>query len=758
MNKHSFMRHILTVLFMLLSCLVSSAQDLSIGLFGISDSIKGMQMSLLSNMSCTPFTGLQLSGVSNISMGVKGGVQLSALSNISSANMRGVQTGVYNYADTLNGVQIGLLNACVCHPKGVQVGLMNYSRDTVARKVGLVNINPNTSIDMAVYGGNSTKTNVALRFRNRSTYSILGVGSHFLGFDEDFSGAFFYRIGQYKQLSPRWSLSGDVGFYHVETFEKNSDTKPERLYSLQARVNADYCINSRLSAFASVGYGTTRYYDHNEVYRRRPILEAGLVMHYKRGGMPVRKFERWGMHHLPDSLYADDGEKHPWIAAAEAAGVNVFVHSFDRFILDADFAQTTLNTTRDNFKKGLVWDNDQFSTNLFAHPYHGGLYFNSARSNGLSFWESAPYALGGSLMWEFLGEIEPPAINDLIATSLGGMAIGEITHRVSRIVLNDKQRGTKRFLRELVHTAVNPIGGLNRIIRGDAWRVRNDGFLYHNFRQIPVELRMSAGARYVADEGATFRGEWNPYLNVLFNYGDAMDISQNEPYDFFTARVKFGLGGNQPLVSDVHLLGRLWGVNVHEGRNISTLFGFFQHFNYYDSEPVKNGSDRVPYRISEAAGFGPGLICRFENIGNLGELEQGIFLDGILLGGSMSDHYRWIDRDYNMGSGFSAKINTQMTFPNFGRFSLRADFYRIYTWKGYEEQDRYNGNPLFLNVQGDKGNAMLFVVSPTIEVFLGKAWCLEFAVSNYIRRTHYKYQEDVRSQTYEACLGLSLSL
>ena len=78
-------------------------------------------------------------------------------------------------------------------------------------------------------------------------------------------------------------------------------------------------------------------------------------------------------------------KKRPWTAAAETFGINVFVQCFDRFVLDADFAKINFKTIKHNFQHGFVWDNDQFSTNLFAHPYHGGLYFNAARSNGMSF-------------------------------------------------------------------------------------------------------------------------------------------------------------------------------------------------------------------------------------------------------------------------------------------------------------------------------------------------------------------------------------
>ena len=222
---------------------------------GVSNVVKGgngVQLSLFNNVSSSPFRGVQLSGLSNVSMGMKRGLQIAA-ANVSSSYMRGLQLGGYNYADTLNGSQVGLFNVCLSHPRGVQIGIINYSRDTVAHKIGLVNVNPKTRIDYMFYGGSATKANLAIRFRNRSTYNILGIGTHYFGLAEKFSGALFYRIGQYFQLSPKFSLSGDLGFYHVESFQEHSQDKPERLYSLQARINADYQLGRYTSAFASVG-------------------------------------------------------------------------------------------------------------------------------------------------------------------------------------------------------------------------------------------------------------------------------------------------------------------------------------------------------------------------------------------------------------------------------------------------------------------------------------------------------------------------
>ena len=229
----------------LLAVTNAQAQNSPVGIVSVQDTTKsvqfgvissvavdgghGLQLSGISNTSAHNFNGWQLSSINNITNGMDSGMQLSAILNVSSAMMRGLQLGAINYADSLNGAQIGLFNLARKHPKGWQVGLINVSYDSIGHKIGLVNVNPMTNIDLMVYGGSSTKVNVAMRYRNRSTYNIWGVGTHFMGLDSKFSGALFYRLGQYWQLSPKWSLSGDVGYYHVETFSRNNNDRPERL-------------------------------------------------------------------------------------------------------------------------------------------------------------------------------------------------------------------------------------------------------------------------------------------------------------------------------------------------------------------------------------------------------------------------------------------------------------------------------------------------------------------------------------------------
>ena len=759
------------------------AQKTPVGIVSIQDTVKsvqvgiissvatdgghGVQLSVVSNAVSYGFDGLQLSIINNIIQGMNQGVQLCALLNVSSSMMRGVQVGTFNYADTLNGAQVGLFNVARKHPKGWQIGLINLSYDSIGHKVGLINVNPTTDIDLMLYGGSSTKVNVATRYRNKSTYSIFGVGTHFMGLDSKFSGALFYRLGQYWQLTPKLSISGDIGYYHVETFRKNSNDAPERLYSLQARINADYQLTKRLGVFASVGWGVTRYYNRNETYRNRPLVELGMTLCQPRNRHNTLKAafgERRDSLVYGDSTMALPGKKHPWWALAEVTGINVGVQLFDRYVTREDFAQTTLRTIRQNFERGMVWDNDYFHMNMFMHPYHGNLYFNAARTNGLTYWESAPYALFGSAMWEFFGEADPPAINDIFATTCGGMAIGEMTHRLSRTVLDDRARGFRRFLREAAAAIINPIQGLHRIISGDAWRVKSSHYRYHDFRQIPLDASVSIGWRYLADDGALFRGVHAPFVNLTLAYGTSVDgESHRTPYDFFDIEANIAFGGGQPLVNTLSIVGRLWSTPILDKKDMAGEFGIYQHYNYYNSKTVEDGSELTPYRLSEVAAFGPGFIVSLPKIGALSKMEQRIFVSGIMLGGTKSDYFNVIERDYNMGSGFSVKSKTQLDFGRAARFVLNTKFFRLYTWKGYKKEDLDNGfanipDLRYLNVQGDRSHASLFVINPLMEMHMAKQWSITLSGAFYVRSTHYDFYDNVKAKTFETKVGVTCRL
>jgi hypothetical protein len=93
-------------------------------------------------------------------------------------------------------------------------------------------------------------------------------------------------------------------------------------------------------------------------------------------------------------------ELRPFVAVGEAIGINVFVWALGMYGLDGEHAYINLDSMRDNLTYWFEWDVNHLVTNFFAHPYHGSLYFNAGRANGLDYWSSGFLAFNGSLMWE----------------------------------------------------------------------------------------------------------------------------------------------------------------------------------------------------------------------------------------------------------------------------------------------------------------------------------------------------------------------
>jgi len=135
------------------------------------------------------------------------------------------------------------------------------------------------------------------------------------------------------------------------------------------------------------------------------------------------------------------------LGATEVMAVNLLVWSYNRYVADAFdaypggdtiyWAHVSPDSWRKNLQEGFDWDDNQFSNNQIAHPYHGSLYFNAARSNGFGYWESWPFAFLGSWTWEYFGETYRPAYNDWLNTSLGGIALGEMLFRASTMVTDN---------------------------------------------------------------------------------------------------------------------------------------------------------------------------------------------------------------------------------------------------------------------------------------------------------------------------------
>lgn len=445
--------------------------------------------------------------------------------------------------------------------------------------------------------------------------------------------------------------------------------------------------------------------------------------------------------------------KHGLRAGTMVFGINMGVWAFDRYIRKADFAYINMHTIRDNVKHGFVWDNDAMGTNMFMHPYHGNLYYNSARSNGYNYWQSGLFAFGGSFMWEMFMENEYPSTNDIIATPIGGMALGEVTYRMSDLILDDRKTGWSRFGLEVAAFVVSPMRGLTRIINGDAWRRRSTSGKQFGIPDVSIEV--SAGIRTLELKDEILDKGMGLATEINIEYGDRFDAKDTKPYDYFSIEANLNWQAAQPMLGQVNIIGRLMAKELVNNRKHYLSLGLYQHFDYYDSDTISAVSAKVPYKFCTPASVGGGLIYK-RNLKKNWAIDGYAYLSAILLGGALSDYYQVDERIYNLASGYSSKLNFNFTYKD--RFSVTTiyELYHMFTWKGYPKDiDWDRVDPKTLNAQGDKSRATLHAVGLRLDTRLRKQLYLTGTFMNYTRDTKYKYYDNVFSNTSEGRIMLT---
>lgn len=105
---------------------------------------------------------------------------------------------------------------------------------------------------------------------------------------------------------------------------------------------------------------------------------------------------------------------------------------------------------KENVKAGPVVDEDNFFLNYVMHPYFGGVYYMTARSNGFNIFESFTYsAIMSTFFWEYGIEAfaEIPSVQDLIVTPVLGSVVGEgFFYAKKSILKNNSKILNSRFL------------------------------------------------------------------------------------------------------------------------------------------------------------------------------------------------------------------------------------------------------------------------------------------------------------------------
>ena len=286
---------------------------------------------------------------------------------------------------------------------------------------------------------------------------------------------------------------------------------------------------------------------------------------------------------------------HFWTAAGELALLEAGPWAFDRYVLDEDFARISMHTVRENFRRGFGFDHDTFNVNQSSHPYHGSLFFETGRSNGYSYWESGLFALSGSLVWECCMENTRPSTNDLVNTTLGGMTRGEVSHRLSVLILDNTASGAPRFWRELAAAVVNPVGELSRLVHGDATRQ-----FANPDERFPGSFAVSMDLGYRRITSRAARPD-QATLSFSALYGDPFAGDIHKPFDTFWVGADLNTPGGG-VISRIEERGILAGWELTDPSDaVRHIFGFSQEYEYLNNEA----------QVVGAQAFSAGLLSKY---------------------------------------------------------------------------------------------------------------------------------------------------
>ncbi|SHL15703.1 DUF3943 domain-containing protein [Fibrobacter sp. UWEL] len=343
--------------------------------------------------------------------------------------------------------------------------------------------------------------------------------------------------------------------------------------------------------------------------RRRDIIAADSIRvadSLRQAGVIMDEVDH--QHMLPEDSIAQKVVS-PFVTASEVLGLNVFVWSWDYYVLDKHYAHTGPDYWKRNIREGWKWDHNHWAINFYGHPYQGSMYYASARAGGNGFYRSMVWTALGSFTWEMFAETEYPAPNDLLTTTIGGSMYGEVLYRLSRLAYN---KSDVPWYRQLAAFVLEPAGYLQRKAFG------NRDF-YTGW--VPVELVIAAGAgsRFGSDyriggqNADELDEEWRDRHGMMalhLEYGKPY-TKVKQPFDYFTVDV-FGEGGLEGNVLQLDIMGKLKNIGVH-GRGHWIDFSINLDYDSFYGELATVSTIALGGALDLALWVTPKLRFRVEN-------------------------------------------------------------------------------------------------------------------------------------------------
>ncbi|MCC8425860.1 DUF3943 domain-containing protein [Mucilaginibacter sp. UR6-11] len=443
------------------------------------------------------------------------------------------------------------------------------------------------------------------------------------------------------------------------------------------------------------------------VFLPSAALHAQIAIGYEQKSIKdtLPKPARRGLH---------GGNKKFGRAAIELGAAEVLPWAFDKFLKKADYADISFKTVGHNLNPGSwTWDDDNFQTNQFGHPFHGSQFYNTFRSNGYTFWQSAPAAAIGSFIWESTAENQPPAINDFINTTFGGIVLGEMTYRLANKLINNERTGIRRQATEVLGFVINPANGINRILDGKWGKVSKN--LKRDSSQITAEF--DAGTRTFNRDNSNILHNRNYgwYGHIKLLYGTPYKDYET-PFSNIAINVEFGKDDSSK-VNMVSVYGSLAGWELKSNDKLQHLLVVSANYDFLHNSAFFYGGQSVKMNLLSEYD-----ITRKTRINT-------VFGAGPVLLAAIPDAYLSLPhgRNYDYGPGFSINASGQLTLVN--RFIYGINYRGGWT----------------VTVNGHPSHYFLHAVSSEASIIIAKGFSFSIESGYFNLHGYYQKYPDVSS-------------
>jgi hypothetical protein len=398
-------------------------------------------------------------------------------------------------------------------------------------------------------------------------------------------------------------------------------------------------------------------------------------------------------------------------SSIELLGAQALPWCFNRYVRKAAFAKISFQSVATNLNPAKwEWDDNKFINNHISHPFHGSVYYNAFRTNGYGFWKSSLGTVTGSLLWEIAWETHYPAPNDMINTSLGGVAVGEMTFRLANAIVKKQHRGIPGHLLESLAFILNPVNGVNRLINHQ-WN--KPAAVHDTINSFQANVDFGVRQYINRSEGKIKKWKNELYSSIELEYGNPF-IDIKKPFGNFLARIE---SGTVQLLNMIRVKGALYGWDLKNTQNNKQVANILFSYDYYSN----------PAFAYSAESFHGNLVSEYKLKTATARTYIGV---GIIALAAVPNEYLYYGegRNYDYGCGLGIALASRIVIAN---RLVHAFQYR----RGW-----------FKTVNGFHSSYYLGATVSSLKYRIFTNFFAEFEWSNYYLSGKYKSLPDVNKR------------